>query len=90
MVEKKLKPGLAILFFACTLFLSACSLSELESDLGDFFEDILPTLSDAWTETVRYFEGVTAGFENMLKGMLAGLSGIGQGLRNMFRGFSIR
>jgi hypothetical protein len=26
----------------------------------------------------------------MLEGMLAGLSGIGRGLRNMFRGFPIR
>ncbi|MDF1520169.1 MAG: hypothetical protein RQ728_04855 [Brevefilum sp.] len=90
MIGKKVQPYLAILFFACTFLLSACSLSELESGLGDFLEGVLPALSNAWEETVQYFEGVAVGFENMLKGMLAGLSGIGQGLRNMFRGFPIR
>jgi hypothetical protein len=85
-----MKSALAILFFACILLLSACSLSEFESGLGGFFEGILPALSNAWDETVQYFEGVAAGFEDMLEGMLAGLSGIGRGLRNMFRGFPIR
>jgi hypothetical protein len=90
MIVKKTKPAHAILFFACILLLSGCSLSEFESDLGDFFEGVLPALSNAWEETVQYFEGVAAGFEDMLEGMLAGLSGIGRGLRNMFRGFPIR
>jgi len=90
MIGKKLQPGVVILFIACILFLSACSLSEAESDLGEFFKDILPTLSDAWATTVQYFTGVAAGFEDMLEGILAGLSGIGEGLRNMFRDFSIR
>jgi len=90
MIGKKIQPGVVILLIPCILLLSACSLSEVESDLGEFFEDILPTLSDAWSTTVQYFMGVAARFEDMLEGILAGLSGIGVGLRNMFRDFSIR
>jgi len=51
--------------------------------------DLFPFPSGRGQVVIGFFEGVAAGFENMLNNLMASLSGIGESLRNIFRGFSI-
>ncbi len=76
-----------LIFIFLLLFFTACSQSNLQSNPGNFFDDILSLLSNAWISVVQFFKNLGPSLAEILNNIMSGLSGIGDGLRNMFSNF---
>ena len=80
--------SLVILIFVFFLmFFTACSQSNRQSNPGNFFDDVLSVLSNAWNSVVQFFKNLGPNLAKILNNIMSGLSGIGDGLRNMFSSF---
>ena len=82
-----LKSKLCILFIMAlfAVFLSGCSIEDINIDLTQIVEDLVSDISDDWNE----FRQILPDFGSIIEGILSALSGIGGAIRDMLPDFSI-
>ena len=85
MIHKRSKLGVILLLAFVAISLSGCSLEGLDADVSRIFEEVASDLSNFWNDIGE----IIPDMGSLLEGILSGLSGIGESIRDMFSNFSI-
>lgn len=85
MINKKTMLGVIVFLILSSLFLSGCSLQDFGVELSRFLDGVASELSDFWNRIGQNFPDIGS----VLEGIMAGLSGVGDAIKDMFANFSI-